>query len=149
MRVNSPSFAISANLILPVQVPANRAVSCLEGALTDSVVIAVDVGEGVGLSSSIGAGHRCAERISKVAAENAANARFILAIKSNGAFAGQLRRLERNVGDYRTELAAIRIATRSAHGTMNNLPDFGSINFVPEGFPLTSRSIREFGSNGL
>ena len=108
--MNSPSFAISANLILPVHVPANRAVSCLEGARTDGAVIAVDVGEGVGLSSSIGAGDRGAERISKVAIENAANARFILVIKSNDAFGGQLHRLERNVGDYRTELAAIRFA---------------------------------------
>ena len=32
---------------------------------------------------------------------------------------------------------------------MNNLPDLGSISFVPEGFPLTSRRNREVGLNGL
>jgi hypothetical protein len=96
-----------ANLILPVQVPANRAAFCLTGMLANGVVMAAEVGAGVGVSSSIGAGHRCAEKNNRLAAENAANARFILVIKSNAAFAGQLRRLERNVGAGRTLLHSL------------------------------------------
>jgi hypothetical protein len=83
ISMNSPSFAFSPNLILPVQVPANRAASCFDGALTAGVIIAAEVGEGVGVSSSIGAGHRSAKKISKVAVGNAANARFILLLNQN------------------------------------------------------------------
>ncbi len=35
------------------------------------------------------------------------------------------------------------------HGTMNNFPENGSLTFVPDPFPLTSRRVRELGSNGL
>lgn len=35
------------------------------------------------------------------------------------------------------------------HGTMNVLPDFGSVSFVPDGLPRTSMKIRDVGSNGL
>jgi hypothetical protein len=78
IKVNSPSFGFSPNLILPVQVPANRAASCLEGALAGGVVITVEVGEGVGVSSAIGAGRRCPEIIKNPAIEITASTRFML-----------------------------------------------------------------------